>query len=163
MKQTVSSLHVLPSHLQSLYQRRSPASYIQVVRDAQRLPDVWLVIVESLLEDLPLRWPVSWLPPPVTDHDTDTGWRRQEMPGPWRKRGLQHHRRFTSKLPQVTSRGRVNHNRPDMSRQCLTAQCDNCCVIKTGLAAWSPQRIKNKKKLVSLHAFPLYLLVATFL
>lgn len=115
--QADSFLHVLLFHLQSLYQRRPPSSYIQVVRDAQRLPDVWLVIVESLLEDLPLRWPVSRLPPPVTDHDTDPGWGRQEMPRPWRKRGLQHHRRLTSKLPQVTNREGVNHNRPGMSTQ----------------------------------------------
>lgn len=94
-------LHVLLPHLQSLHQRRPPSSYIQVVRDAQRLPDVGLVIVESLLQDLPLRWPVSRLPPAVTDHDADPGWRRQEMSGPWRKRGLQHHRRLASKLPQV--------------------------------------------------------------
>lgn len=34
VEQKDSLLHVLLSHLQSLYQRRSPASYIQVVRDA---------------------------------------------------------------------------------------------------------------------------------
>lgn len=122
------------SYLQSLYQRQNPSSYIQVVRDAQRLPDVWLVIVESLLEDLPLRWPVSRLPPPVTDHDTDPGWRRQEMPGPWRKRGVQHHRRLTPKLPQVSNRERVNYSPTDMSTECW--RHDIHWVMMTDLASW---------------------------
>ena len=89
-------------NLQSLYQGQLPP-HVPGVRDAQRLSDVWLVIVESLLQDLPFQRPVSWLPPPVTDHDSDSSRRGQKVSCPWGKRSLQHHGRFTSNLPQVVS------------------------------------------------------------
>lgn len=121
----VSSLWLLSSCFQSLFRRRHSCD-LPLLRHAQRLPDVRLVLLELMLEDLPVIWFVSWLPCEESNRDPAQHRGRERMPRPPGEGGLQYYWGFASQVPQVSNVTRTHtsdlyySHRTNSQSQCFT-------------------------------------------